>query len=111
MDEIQTDENKISLGMALIIYFGSVAFAMAATAPHLGALKFAGMFPIGLWKYFSSTQGAGILMFVLPYFIYFWLFLLCLATRRSKVFWGVVTIHLICLMMNVSGCRSMQSGF
>lgn len=102
----------VSLGAALLIYFGMIVIAMMITVPELKAVTFAWLFPIGLGMFFrSNEQGTGYVALIVPYIVYVCLFLMCLATRRKLVFWLVIGILALCLMMNVAGCRRMLTGF
>ena len=107
------ETSGVSVGGALLTYCGLFLLALLATDPNPRALAFAWLFPVGLGMAFRSLgTGTGWVAPILSYVVYLWLLLGLLATRRNPgAFLTVAGLLALCLLLNVSGCRSMAASF
>ncbi len=107
---VEGKPSEVSLGAALLTYFGLFALALLATYPDARALPGALLFPVGLGAALrASPKEAGApLIYFGAYGLYVALFIGLMAARhRRGGFLCVAGVLAFCLMLNVTGCHAM----
>lgn len=101
---------EVSVGAALLTYFGLFALALLATNPDPRALPAALLFPVGLALASPAARQEGIspVFLLASYGLYAALLVALLAARRQPGgFLAVAAALALVLMVNVTGCHAM----